>query len=112
MLGVKFEEFYCCGKLKSVSLSLAGGEKEKNINNSTKNDCCKTTYHSFKVKDTHLASAHIAAPSIHYTDFYNSFPFTFYTAYTSKEVAVINGSHAPPLFRGVPVYISNCVFRI
>lgn len=110
--GVSLKEFYCCGKLKSVTLTLANEGKEKCGKGDSKNGCCKTKIQSFKVKDSHLAAAHLATPLKYYTELYNFTTSLQPVAFANCEAEVTNGSHAPPLYRGVPVYISNCVFRI
>ena len=107
MFGISVKEFYCCGKLTSVTVSLSGSEKSK----CSKEGCCKAKKQYFKVNDTHLPTAHIASLRNFHTDLfltYNPIP-TFLKA---EQPAIINGSHAPPLFDSVPLYLSNCVFRI
>lgn len=111
-MGFSIKQFYCCGKLKSVSVSLSSNEKTKCSKGDNKDGCCKTKYQYFKLNDTHLPTAHVASPISFHTDLCLSYislqPFVM----VAKDEDVINGSHAPPLHAGVPIYISNCVFRI
>lgn len=111
-LGVSVKGFYCCGKLTTVSIALADFRKNKTTSDSKSDDCCKTKYQSLKVTDSHLTTAHIMAPASLYAEANIFFPFRYEISFITKEEKVINGSHAPPLYRGIPSYISHCVFRI
>lgn len=111
IFGVSLKEFYCCGKLKSVSFAIADDSKDKCGKGDSKDGCCKTKYHFFKVKDKHLTSGELATPIKHYTDVV-SFNPAYQSILLPQPVEIINGSHAPPLHTGVPIYISNCVFRV
>ncbi len=111
-VGFNLKEFYCCGKLKSVTVALAQDTKQKCSKGDNKDDCCKTKYQYFKVKDNHLASAHVATPLNSFSDLHTITPSYQSISFATQEIDVINGSHAPPLYTGVPIYLSNCVFRI
>lgn len=112
--GVSLKQFYCCGKLKSLTFSIiAENGKEKCGLGDNKEGCCKTKYHSFKVKDKHLSTEAFKTPPATYDNHLAAFIPAWQTvSFFIQQVVIINGSHAPPLFRGVPAYISNCVFRI
>ncbi len=110
--GVGLKEFYCCVKLKSVSLTIASEGKDKCSKGDNKQGCCKTKYQYLNVKDNHLASAHVATPLNYFSDLHTITPSYQSISFATQEIDVINGSHAPPLYTGVPIYISNCVFRI
>jgi len=107
-VGVGFKEFYCCGKLKSTFIALTDNSKA----NCTMDGCCKTKYQFLKLKDNHLASADIYMPVKHFA----ALPFhttTYNIISFAQQAAHINGSHAPPLYDDdLPLYLSNCVFRI
>jgi hypothetical protein len=110
--GVSLKEFYCCGKLKSVSVSLVNTEKARCNKGGLEDGCCKLKFKTLKVKDNHFASVDFEVPLIHSVEL-----FSYNLSYQplllpAQEVDVINGSHAPPLHQAVPIYISNCVFRI
>ena len=111
--GVSLKEFYCCGKLKSVSIVIADIEKDKCNKAAKEEGCCKTKYQYFKIKDTHFSTVYLTAPLKYYTDLH---PLTFspqLISFNSPATDVINRGNAPPLLHpGVRVYISNCVFRI
>ncbi len=111
-LGFSVKEFYCCGKLKSVTLSLGEKAAEKCNKDESKNSCCKTKVQYLKVKNSYLASA-IAINASNY--FHYLVPFTELNATTivaSVQEGEATRSHAPPLHPGIAVYISNCVYRI
>jgi len=103
--GVSLKGSYCCGKLQSVKLTL--DDYGKDIDG-----CCKTKYQSFKIKDTHAAADALAVPAVH--PVVVNFPSQVFQtlAYSSIRAVVVNNSNAPPLYTGVPVYISDCIYRI
>ena len=110
--GVSLKEFYCCGKLESVSVTFASAKKDKCSKDDNTDRCCKTKFQVLKVKDSHVAPADLSLPFKYCTD---QLPFT--TSYNHiqvnlTEVEIINGSHAPPVKKEVPLYIYNCVFRV
>jgi hypothetical protein len=110
--GVAFKEFYCCGKLKSITVVLTDVKEDKCTKGESDDGCCKTTYQYLKVKDSHLVAADVTAPLSFSTDLHTpALPLQVFF-FTTNHVDVINGSHAPPLHRDVPIYISNSVFRI
>ncbi len=110
-VGFSLKEFYCCGKLKSVTVALAQDTKQK-CSKGDKEGCCKTKYQYFKVKDNHLSSAHVATLLNSFSDLHTITPSYQSISFVTLEIDVINGNHAPPLHTGVPIYLSNCVFRI
>jgi hypothetical protein len=107
-MGVGFKEFYCCGKLKSVLVALTDNNKQQ----CTKEGCCKTKYQFLKLNDNHLASTDIYLPAKYFTALHLYIPD--YNVITFAQQTVRNNrSHAPPLYDdGLPLYLSNCVFRI
>lgn len=111
-LGLSLKSFYCCGDLKSVTVSITQDEQKQCSNGDDKSDCCKTKYRFFKVKDNHFVADHASSPVKHFVEL-NLFTSTFQIAnYPSEQICVANKSNAPPLIHGVPDYIFNCVFRI
>ena len=111
-LGLNLKSFYCCGKLKSVSIIVAQDEHQKYSNDDGMGDCCKTKFQFFKVKDNHFAGDVIKAPALHfcYLHLFTS-PFRI-IKYPSQETYVAHLSNAPPLIHTVPDYIFDCDFRI
>jgi hypothetical protein len=109
---VSFKEFYCCGKLKSVSVSFVKTGKSKCNKGGLEDGCCKLKLKTLKVKDNHFASADFEVTLKHSLELF-SYNFSYQPLLLpAEEVDVINGSHAPPRHKAVPIYISNCVFRI
>jgi hypothetical protein len=84
---------------------LADGAKDKE-------GCCKVKYQSIKIKDAHAAADILDALALHFT-----FIHTFNPCFQLNDL-VYEGTndfvntHAPPLYQSIPIYISNCVFRI
>ena len=111
-LGFIVKEYYCCGSLKAVTISLDENANYKNIGDDNKVGCCKTKAQYLKVKQSHLASTIL----INASHDFSCLPFCLSRNDNKvvKSAAEIGGnrSHAPPLHSGVAVYITNCVFRI
>jgi hypothetical protein len=111
-LGLSLKSFYCCGALKSVTVSIAQDEQQKCGNDDGMSDCCKTKYQFFKVKDNHFAGDVVNAPALHfcYLHLFTS-PFSI-IKFPSPEIYIAHLSNAPPLLHRVPNYIFDCDFRI
>lgn len=110
--GIGIQQFYCCGKLKSTSISFLQEVKEKCSNGNEKNGCCQTQFTSLKVKDTHIPAGAIS-------NSVNIFPdiVLFNSSFDAVELLthqtiVNNPGHSPPLLKATPLYILNCNFRI
>jgi len=110
-MGFSLKEFYCCGKLKSVTVELTPNKKQT-CNKGDGSGCCDNKYQFYKVKDNHLSGKAVDIPLNYFTDVDLFTSEVQSISFVTNEIDVINGSHAPPLYKGVPVYISNCVFRI
>jgi hypothetical protein len=111
-LGVGIRQFYCCGKLKSTSITVVQEVKEKCGKSDAMKGCCKTKFKNFKVKDSHVSTEAIPAFTKYFTDldlFTAPIP---QPALANQPLIVANTSHAPPLNHAVPVYIFICTYRI
>ena len=111
-LGLSLKSFYCCGKLKSVTVSITQYQQQKCANDDGTSDCCKTKYQFFKVKDNHVAGDIISTPVLHFIYLHLFTPSFQVNNFPSEQINVVNKCHAPPLLHGVSDYIFNCVFRI
>ncbi|WP_158638424.1 HYC_CC_PP family protein [Panacibacter ginsenosidivorans] len=107
--GMAVNQFYCCGKLSSESLSFLGSKQKENNDAS---DCCKTTHQYFKIKDAHISSDHITSPEKYFTVIQTTFPLFEFTAPVILQAVSANNVNAPPLLAGNPIYIFNCTYRI
>ncbi len=111
-VGFSFKEFYCCGKLKSIELTFAQASNSKCSKGEEKTGCCNNKYHLNKIKDNHFVSDDISVPVKYFTRL-KLFIFSFSpAAFEMQQINIANRSNAPPLYNGVPVHISNCVFRV
>jgi hypothetical protein len=111
-LGLSLKSFYCCGKLKSVSVTIAQDQQQKCANDDGMSDCCKTKYQFFKVKDNHVAGDVVTAPASHFC-YLHLFTSSYHAInFPSEKKEVANPGNAPPLNHTVPAYIFNCVFRV
>ena len=111
-LGVSLKSFYCCGNLKSVTVSITQDEQQKCATDDGTSDCCKTKYQFFKVKDNHVTADIISTPVLHFIYLHLFTPAFQFINYSSEEDYAANLSNGPPLLHTVPDYIFNCVFRI
>ena len=104
VLGLNLKQFYCCGKLKSVTVSFSPGHDSKQ-------GCCKNKYQFFKVSDSHIAFGDLNTPAVYsiLLNICNTFHESI--LFVPQKINAIDGSNGPPLCK-VPFYISNCVFRI
>ena len=110
--GIGVKQFYCCGKLKSSSISVMQDAKEKCSMGSEMSGCCKTKFHSFKVKDTHIAADALANHVKYFSE-----TIVFYSSFESiglvlQQIVVNYPGHAPPLHYSLPLYIFYCDYRI
>lgn len=110
--GVGIRQVYCCGKLKSTTVSILQDAKAKCGKGDENSGCCKTKFKSLKVKDTHIAADDISNPVKHFTDLHLSIPSFEVTALANEPMNIANTSHAPPTHHDIPVYILYCNFRI
>ncbi len=110
-MGFSLKEFYCCGILKSVSLSVAIDTEQKCSKGDAKG-CCDNKYQFFKVKDTHISADKVSDPANHFVDLHFYTPSCQDISFASQKPIVVYRSNAPPLRTGVPIYIYNCVFRV
>lgn len=112
-MGFSLKEFYCCGKLKSVSLAFTPEDTKQNCGKGNeKSGCCDNKYHFFKVKDNHFADGDINIPVKHYIVLDLSVPSYQQISFAFQQINVAHRSNAPPLHSRVSPYIFNCVFRI
>src|SRR5690242_7488454 len=92
IFGVTLKEFYCCGKLKSLTVTIS---KDTEAGKGTDDGCCKTKYHSFKVKDNHVSAADV---NLQDRDYVELFPvYAFFQVYPiSSNLARTSANHDPP----------------
>ena len=110
--GIGVNQFYCCGKLKSTSITYTQGSKEKCGNENSKSDCCRNKYQFFKVKDNHVAADTISNPVKHFSNLHLFTPSFEVMPLANEPTDIANASHAPPILHCISVYILNCNFRI
>lgn len=110
-MGFSLKQFYCCGKLKSVTVALTQDAKRK-CSKGSGSGCCDNKYQFFKVKDKHKSANTVSCPVNHFTDLHLYTSSFSNTTFAALKTTITYSSHAPPLHLGVPVYIYNCVFLI
>ena len=110
--GIGIKQFYCCGQLKSTTISFIQDAREKCGMGNEKEGCCKTKFQSLKIKDTHIAADEISNPQKHFSEAAIVYSVFQNIELAQQQVVVNNSSHAPPHHNGVPLYISSCIYRI
>ncbi len=106
LVGIGVSRFYCCGKLASVTLTIASAD------HTDKDNCCKHESKSFKVKDSHVVVNTIVLS--HETPIILPSPVYQIVVNFLSERAVHKGylANAPPDNPAVPIYTINCAYRI
>jgi hypothetical protein len=111
-IGVSASSFYCCGVLKSTTLSIGEVHIADAKALATDNHCCKHTKQNFKVKDNHFGSDALSL-SVKF------FPITIETVVPNElntepftAIHTAFNSHAPPSAQHEPIYTLNCAYRI
>ncbi|MCW3106581.1 MAG: hypothetical protein JWQ09_1087, partial [Segetibacter sp.] len=67
-MGFSLKQFYCCGKLTSVSVAFIGDTNKKCGKGDEKTGCCDNEYKFFKVKDKHITAEQVNNPVKHFVD--------------------------------------------
>ena len=111
-MGFSLKQFYCCGTLKSTSISLTPDAEHKCAKGNEKGGCCDNKYQFFKVKDNYITADQVTSPVKHFVDLHLYTPSFEDISFASQKPTLAYRSNAPPLHLGVPIYITNCVFRI
>jgi hypothetical protein len=111
--GMVVKEFYCCGKLASVSLSFSTESKQKAEKKIIDTGCCKTKYFSSKVKDNHVQADAIVFGVNHFIQLATHLSSFEPTSFVNNQLYITNGVNDPPLLHGnTPVYIFIRSIRI
>lgn len=111
ILGVSIKEFYCCGKLKSVSVQFWNDSKSTCNKGDDRGGCCKSESQFFKVKDSHIAFSETSTADKYFGDVVLAVsPFRILKI-ESYSPSIANGIHAPPGHQR-DLYLLNCVYRI
>lgn len=110
-MGFTLKQFYCCGKLKSITFTLEQDSKQK-CGKGEGGGCCDNKYQFFKVKDKHISADKINCPVNYFIGLHLYNPSFTITTFAVQQTTLDYSSHSPPFYTGVPLYISNCIFRI
>lgn len=112
-MGFSVKEFYCCGKLKSVTISITEESNLKCAKDDMKSmGCCSNQFHYFKVKDNHIVKAQVESPAPLIAELNFAVPSFQQIHSFVMEPTPTHKSFSSPPHNGVPVYLSNCVFII
>lgn len=111
-VGIAVNKFYCCGKLKTVSLSATVANVINEVSSAKKTPCCNHTSQNFKVKDQHMASGTVLMHSAPFVTLQNNYySLVEVQSLSIKEISTIF-YHAPPNPSGTRIYNLYCNYRI
>ena len=110
--GISVNRFYCCGKLKTTSLSFIHTVTEKCSNQKMMAGCCKTTFKSLQIKDSHVAATGIEKLAKIFTDLHLNYAAINTTQLSSTKTTTAYFGNAPPLHYNLPIYILYCTYLI
>ncbi|MGH2566022.1 MAG: HYC_CC_PP family protein [Ginsengibacter sp.] len=111
-MGFSMKEFYCCGKLKKVTIAVVDQKDNCKKGDSNTDGCCNNKFHYFKVKDNHLGAVNVALTNTQFTSLHILNTCFQNSIFSSLKTVIAYKSNAPPFHRSVPVYIANCVYLI
>ena len=111
ILGVSIKKFYCCGKLKSITVHLWNDSKATCNKGDDKDGCCKAESKFFKVKENHIAFSETSTPHKYFCDVDLPVSTPRISKIKSFTASIANGINAPPDYKRI-LYIFNCVYRI
>ena len=108
--GVSLNYFYCCGKLKTVTL--VSNSKENNCKGKSRKGCCDNKVVTFQLKidqkENNTVNYHFSTP-ISSVDFYTTHYFNVTFPSTYLPIYLVN-NHPPDYFPSRQILY--CVFRI
>ena len=110
--GISVNQFYCCGKLKTTSLSFIHSVTEKCSDNKMMVGCCKTTLKTLQVNDSHVAATASDKLVKVFTDVNLYYAATNSTSLSSSNIITAYSGNAPPLHYNIPIYILHCAYLI
>ena len=110
--GVSVNRFYCCGKLKTTSISFINAVAEKCSNQKMMIGCCKTTFKSLQVKDSHVAAIGIDKLAKNFTEVNLYYAAINTTCLSNSKITTAYSGNAPPLHYNLPFYILHCTYLI
>jgi hypothetical protein len=111
-MGFCLKQFYCCGKLKSVTFSLTHETKEKCDKGDLKSNCCESKFQFLKIKDHHISAEKVDFIAKYLVDFPSYIHSFQHLNILSEKKSVAYRGNAPPTHLVTPLYIYHSVFRI
>jgi hypothetical protein len=109
--GISLNAYYCCGKLKAVTVSFIQ-QKDAKCMGGAGPSCCNTKHRSFKIHDSHIATPaafHFHGPFIADLSTITKPEIQFFAGTLENGT---NKVHDPPLLSSCPLYTLHCQYRI
>jgi hypothetical protein len=111
-IGVSASSFYCCGMLRSTTLSIGESHSTDSKTALKASGCCKTVKHSFKVKDNHFSSASFTFVSKNF-QVLGTFPAIMVENIWFTKTYTAFNSNAPPVgLQKTPIYSLHCTYLL
>src|SRR5687768_10952870 len=105
--GIGTRQFYCCGKLTTTELTFVTEKTSSEGNN-----CCRTIFQSFIVKDSHVSADQVTLTTKHFTEVEPGYPSFARVAFSPAPMRTAQTIHGPPTWRKAPLHVFICVYRI
>lgn len=112
LVGLGVKQFYCCGKLKEVSVGLASATKHECDMEKVHKGCCETAFKTLKVEDSHFSAAHVNVPATFFFTLLNVQLHSWSAEPVTELPYQFNYGNGPPLYSIIPGYILNCIYRV
>lgn len=103
---------YCCGKIDKIDFT---GSKKENCpfqNKISQKGCCDNKEVELKIKSDYKAETEVKAFFKVYDVTINSFAAVYSLNAVNSKRSLYFTNVSPPLSASIPLYISNCIFRI
>jgi hypothetical protein len=109
--GIGINSYYCCGKLRSVTVSLIE-QKDATCSKNAAPSCCNTRHQFLKIHDSHLAATGFF--------YFSGLPVLDLPATRVNGIRLFasmiqkgtHAAHAPPPLSSCPLYILHSDYRI
>ncbi|SFW78000.1 HYC_CC_PP family protein [Chitinophaga sancti] len=112
LVGLGVKQFYCCGKLKEVSLGLASAAEHHCDMDKQHKGCCETAFKTLKVEDSHFSATDVNIPATFFFTLANLQLNNWHIEPVLDQPFHFNYGNGPPLYNSTPIYILNCIYRV
>ena len=112
VVGYSVRGSYCCDNLTSVAVSFSQMVHNHSVTPGSDKRCCNQKWQYFKLKDNYVGSHDVTAPLQLVGQAIIYYSCQRPALFASQKINVTHQSNAPPLYNGVPLFITNCTYLI